>query len=122
MDYDSHIQYLQRTNSTYPFLLALIGADYNWSIVEDETIRGDGSTAVKSRIGYLLSGPVMTKNGRSSTIHSAKMIILNDHRSVAGNLEMILSLKSLGVTGSNHTKSQSEVVSQYREKYITPAN
>ncbi|VDH98909.1 Hypothetical predicted protein [Mytilus galloprovincialis] len=37
------------------------------------------------------------------------MNILNDHRAVVGNLEKILSLKSLGVTGSDHTKSQSEV-------------
>ncbi len=36
----------------------LIGADFYWSIVQDETpIRGDGPVAVRSRIGYLVSGP-----------------------------------------------------------------
>ena len=36
----------------------LIGADFYWQIDGDETVRGDGPTAVSSRIGYLLSGPV----------------------------------------------------------------
>ena len=36
----------------------LIGADYYWSIVENHIIRGNGPTAVKSKIGYLLSGPM----------------------------------------------------------------
>ncbi|CAG2186170.1 unnamed protein product [Mytilus edulis] len=43
-------------------------------------------------------------------------------RAVAGNLEKILRLKSLVVSGSDHTKSQSEVVGKYGKKYITPAN
>ena len=33
----------------------LIGADFYWDIVEDRVIRGNGPTAVKSKIGYLLS-------------------------------------------------------------------
>ncbi|XP_053392072.1 uncharacterized protein LOC128554787 [Mercenaria mercenaria] len=40
----------------------LIGADHYWSIVivSNQTIRGNGPTAVSSSIGYLLSGPVET--------------------------------------------------------------
>ena len=38
----------------------LIGADYYWDIVGDKIIRGNGPTAVSSKIGYLLSGPVAT--------------------------------------------------------------
>ncbi|XP_074644270.1 uncharacterized protein LOC141901090 [Tubulanus polymorphus] len=38
----------------------LIGADYYWSIVGDNTVKGYGPTAVSSRIGYLLSGPIPT--------------------------------------------------------------
>ena len=36
----------------------LIGADGYWSIVQEAVIRGPGPTAVQSRLGYLLSGPL----------------------------------------------------------------
>ena len=36
----------------------LIGADFYWSIVQETVIRGPGPTAVKSKLGYLLSGPL----------------------------------------------------------------
>ena len=38
----------------------LIGADQYWKIVEDHVIRGSGPTAVGSKLGYLLSGPLDT--------------------------------------------------------------
>ena len=38
----------------------LIGADHYRDIVEDEVIRGGGPTAVASKLGYLLSGPLQT--------------------------------------------------------------
>jgi len=40
----------------------LIGSDYYWEFVEDEIIRGEGPTAMKSRVGYLLSGPLSKEN------------------------------------------------------------
>ena len=36
----------------------LIGADTYWSIVQETVIRGPGPTAVESKLGYLLSGPL----------------------------------------------------------------
>ena len=36
----------------------LIGADHYWRIVQNHVVRGNGPTAVKSKIGYLLSGPI----------------------------------------------------------------
>lgn len=36
----------------------LIGADFFWKIVQNKVVRGNGPTAVKSKIGYLLSGPL----------------------------------------------------------------
>lgn len=72
----------------------LIGADYYWSIIGNETIRGDEPTAVKSRIGYLMSGSVETKNGRSSTKQSAMMKTVTDHRAVVCNFENMLCINS----------------------------
>ena len=36
----------------------LIGADYYWHFIQDHTVRGNGPTAVQSKLGYLLSGPL----------------------------------------------------------------
>ena len=36
----------------------LIGADFYWQVVEDKIICGNGPTAVQSKLGYLLSGPI----------------------------------------------------------------
>jgi len=36
----------------------LIGADFYWQFIQDRIVRGDGPTAVQSRLGYLLSGPL----------------------------------------------------------------
>ena len=36
----------------------LIGADSYWNIVRNHAVRGNGPTAVQSKIGYLLSGPL----------------------------------------------------------------
>ena len=38
----------------------LIGADHYWDVIKDEVIKGHDPTAVKSKIGYLLSGPNLT--------------------------------------------------------------
>ena len=40
--------------------LSLSTLDQYWKIVENHVIRGNGPTAVASRIGYLLSGPLDT--------------------------------------------------------------
>ena len=45
-------------NSALPIYI-LIGADYYWSIVSNEIIRGSsGPIALKSKVGYILSGPI----------------------------------------------------------------
>ncbi|VDI48275.1 Hypothetical predicted protein [Mytilus galloprovincialis] len=45
----------------------LIGSDYYWDIVEDTVIRGPGPTAVESKLGYLLSGPMKASAGPTSS-------------------------------------------------------
>ena len=42
----------------------LIGADHYWDIVGDKVIRGNGPTAMESKLGYLISGPITPKNYR----------------------------------------------------------
>ena len=47
----------------------LVGADHYWDIVENEVVKGPGPTAAKSKVGYLLSGPLSNSNhsGKTST-------------------------------------------------------
>ena len=47
----------------------LIGADAYWSIVQEAVVRGPGPTAVQSKLGYLLSGPLY--NYRTPTLSGA---------------------------------------------------
>ena len=61
MDYP-HLEDLQLAdslNDNYGTIDVLIGCDYYWEIVSGETLRGDsGPTAVSSKFGWLLSGPL----------------------------------------------------------------
>ena len=47
----------------------LIGADHYWDIVEDQVIRGQGPTAVASKLGYLLSGPLPCSSSSSTLVN-----------------------------------------------------
>ena len=45
------------------FTITLLnGADHYWVVAEDKVIRGSGPTAAKSKIGYLLFGPIVTNS------------------------------------------------------------
>lgn len=55
----------------------LIGAEFYWDIVENEIIRGNGPTAVKSKLGYLLFGS--TSDSNVSTVTTTMMNVLIQH-------------------------------------------
>ena len=73
----------------------LVGADFYWDIVQDKIIRGDGGpTAVQSRLGYLLSGPLKSKrvqNDVTSILHLAASTNEEFH------LQRFWSLESMGI-------------------------
>ena len=53
----------------------LIGSDYYWNFVTGETKRGDeGPVAVKSKLGWLLSGPINGTVDRTHVTHSNLII------------------------------------------------
>ena len=59
------LPYLQALPLAHPvtsdenFLISiLIGADFYWQFIQDRIVCGEGPTAVESRLGYLLSGPL----------------------------------------------------------------
>ncbi|XP_063447017.1 uncharacterized protein LOC134726541 [Mytilus trossulus] len=73
----------------------LIGADYYWDIVQDHVIRGNGPTAVASKIGYLLSGPVI-RNGEKS-LTSSVLLNVTSHHTEESDIEKFWNLESLGI-------------------------
>jgi len=63
----TNLHYLEGLQLAHPISSAeqftvtlLIGADQYWNIVEDHIIRGNGLTAVRSKLCYLLLGPLET--------------------------------------------------------------
>ena len=46
----------------------LIGTDHYWSFVQDHIVRGEGPTAQKSKLGYLLSGPLPSSSNQLSSV------------------------------------------------------
>ena len=89
----------------------LIGADFYWSIVKDSApVRGNGPTAVRSRIGYLVSGPLpsIQVEGQSSAT-SLKVTVVED------DVIRLWSLESVGVFPHLET---SEEVADYAKKHI----
>ncbi|XP_063436158.1 uncharacterized protein LOC134717595 [Mytilus trossulus] len=71
------------------------GADYYWDIVQDHVIRGNGPTAVASKIGYLLSGPVI-RNGEKS-LTSSVLLNVTSHHAEESDIEKFWNLESLGI-------------------------
>ena len=69
----THLKYLQGlrlanpvTKSNFEIAL-LIAADYFWQFVDDHIIRGDRPTAMDSKLGYLLTGPILCLATHMST-------------------------------------------------------
>ena len=105
--------YLQELDLAHPFthtsdfeITLLIGADFYWTIVQNEVIRGNGPTAVQSKLGYLLSGPLPSlENTRDFQIFHTAIHPVADHFNIskfwdvesAGTLP---SLESLPVSSS----------------------
>ena len=74
----------------------MIGGDYYCRFVENEIITSDvGPVAVKSKLGYLKSGPLTSASARAPTSTSTTLLLLNSPRN--DNLPDLWSLESLGI-------------------------
>ena len=93
----------------------LIGADKYWDIVGYRVIRGDGPTAVQSKIGYLLFGPLPTP-----TTETATDCIMNTITSPPDmyDLERFWKLETLGIQSEKDDESSSEYLATYQRNCI----
>ena len=88
----------------------LIGADYYWSFVQDHVIRGDGPTAVQSKLGYLLSGPVSTYPQSSiAGLFHVSMLSIKE----VPNIEQFWNVEAAGTTPSKEDPGK-----QFLRSYI----
>ena len=82
----------------------LIGADHYWDLVEDHVIRGPGPTAVASKLGYLLSGPMPTSSGTSSTTIVNLLQTISSTKGDERDLEKFWSLETMGISPQSEKK------------------
>ena len=102
-------------NGDYTFTISmLIVVDFYWDIVEDHIVRGNGPTAVKSKIGYLLSGPVHTQQSRAID-HVFNVIASHMPTDV---LECFWSLESMGISQNPDNNDKSDYFREYQQSSI----
>ena len=117
-----NMPYLQGLNLANPVtsdhkfeISILIGTDYYWSFIQDHIVRGEGPTAQQSKLGYLLSGPVL------SSLHCASSSILLQLTSTTAtphepDLEQFWSVEAIGTTVNK--SSDSSFLKTYQETCI----
>ena len=93
----------------------LIGADKYWDIVGNRVIRGDGPTAVQSKIGYLLSGLLPTPTTETAT--DCIMNIITSPPDMY-DLERFWKLETLCIQSEKDDGSSSEYLTTYQRNCI----
>lgn len=91
----------------------LIGADFFWSFVGSEApIRGEGPTAIKSRLGYLVSGPLqgVQVNNENAVSSFGVMAVEED------DISRLWMLESIGIQPQYETSRE---VADYAKNCIT---
>ena len=90
----------------------LIGVEYYWKIVEDHIVRGDGPTAVQSKLGYLLPGPLtLLSSSCYGTVMSMHIGIHND----LGNDQTLTRFWEIESSG---TLPQEKISDQFTNTYL----
>ncbi|XP_060554089.1 uncharacterized protein LOC132715133 [Ruditapes philippinarum] len=93
----------------------LIGADKYWDIVSNRVIRGNGPTAVQSKIGYLLSGPLPVSPTDTATDCILNVLISKPD---THDLERFWKLESQGIQPEKGDETTSDYLATYQEKCI----
>ncbi len=93
----------------------LIGADYYSDIVEDHIVRGNGPTAIASKLGYLLSGPLSST--RSQDVVTNILHVATQHGDEECNLQRFWNLEATGTEVENNVDKK--FLDDYSEHCIT---
>ena len=74
----------------------LVGTDFHWDLVGDHITRGDGLTAMSSKLGYLLSGPVLLPHPQSAAVNILHMA--TEHEQEEQNLLRFWQVEDTAIT------------------------
>ena len=86
--------------------------------MKDQIIRGVGPTAAKSKIGYLLSGPVPNAN-QSAMVRTSILHVMTAHKQDEFELERLLNLNSVGIKPPETTDASTDFLRHYQDTSIT---
>ena len=93
----------------------LIGADYYWEFIQDHIVRGDGPTAVQSRLGYLLSGPLPVPQSIETTnLRTSALSCITEET----QHDTLWQVESFGTTPSKQNP-ESDFLQEYMASKIT---
>ena len=118
----SKLKYLRNLKLAHPVssddvfeISLLIGADFYWDFVEDDVIRGDGPTAIKSKVGYLLSGPTHSSSRQNSI---GMYNILTDHKIEEFDIQSFWKLESMGIRSQEIDDETTDYMKDYQKSCI----
>jgi hypothetical protein len=97
----------------------LVGADHFWNIIQDTVIRGDGPTAVASKLGFLLSGPLPATPMQKNNTYIMNVITAPPP---ICDLEKFWNLESLGVREQIPKQTGCDVLETYKQTCVTFEN
>ena len=87
----------------------LVGADHYWQFIQDHIVRGNGPTAVQSRLGYLLSGPLpVPQVVETSNFHISMLSCITEE----AEHNTLWQVESLGTT-SPKQNPESDFLKEY---------
>jgi hypothetical protein len=98
----------------------LIGADAYWEIVQDRVIRGNGQTAVQSKIGFLLSGPLPVGSHIPTT--TSRILLVMTSPPETSEIERFWKLESLGINPDDDGSAASGYLHNYQKDSISFLN
>ena len=94
----------------------LIGADHYWDVVENKIVKGPGPTAAKSKIGYLLSGP-LSKCNHPENLNASILHVMTEHQQENFDLERFWRMESVGVL-PNSPRDTFDFLQHYQDTSI----
>ena len=97
----------------------LIGANHYWDFVGDHTVRGNGPTAISSKLGYLLSGPLSITNPQQPRNITNLMCMITNSRQEEEELQHMWSVESIGISHSTPLDPDEQFFQNYSSTAIS---
>ena len=94
----------------------LIGTDHYWDLVEDHTIRGNGPTAMSSKIGYLLSGPLPMEHTLTTYTNA---LHVSAHHNMPCDLAQFWELESMGTNATTKNDINKKFLANYSNTHVS---